>query len=47
MDEADSCHDLILLRNGRILAQGSPADLRARTGKMRMDEVFINLIEAA
>ena len=47
MDEADSCHDLILLRNGRILAQGSPADLRARTGKTRMDEVFINLIEAA
>ena len=45
MEEADSCHDLILLRNGRILAQGTPAVLRARTGKTRMDDVFINLIE--
>jgi len=47
MDEADSCHDLILLRNGRVLAQGTPAALRARTGKSRMDEVFIDLIEEA
>ena len=47
MDEADSCHDLILLRSGRVLAQGTPAALRARTGKSRMDEVFIDLIEEA
>ena len=47
MEEADSCHDLILLRNGRVLAQGTPTALRVRTGKSRMDEVFINLIEAA
>lgn len=47
MEEADSCHDLILLRDGRVLAQGTPAALRIRTGKSRMDEVFINLIEAA
>ena len=47
MDEADSCHDLILLRNGRVLAQGTPAALRARTGKSRMDDVFIDLIEEA
>ena len=44
MDEADSCHQLILLRDGRVLAQGTPEDLRARTGKKRMDEVFISLI---
>jgi len=44
MDEADSCHQLILLRDGRVLAQGTPAELRARTGKNRMDEVFISLI---
>ena len=46
MDEADSCHELILLRDGRVLAQGSPAELRARTGKNRMDEVFIALVSA-
>jgi len=44
MDEADSCYQLILLRDGRVLAQGTPAELRARTGKNRMDEVFISLI---
>ena len=44
MDEADSCQQLILLRNGEILAQGTPGELRARTGKGRMDDVFISLI---
>ena len=47
MDEADSCHELLLLRNGRTLAQGSPTELREMTGKSRMDEVFIALIGAA
>ena len=44
MDEADSCHQLILLRNGEVLAQGTPAELRTRTGESRMDDVFISLI---
>jgi len=44
MDEADSCHQLILLRNGEVLAQGTPAELRTRTGLSRMDDVFISLI---
>ena len=47
MDEADSCHELLLLRDGRTLAQGSPKELREMTGKSRMDEVFIALIGAA
>ena len=44
MDDADSCHQLILLRNGEVLAQGTPAELRTRTGESRMDDVFISLI---
>lgn len=44
MDEADSCHQLILLREGRVLAVGTPVQLREMTGKNRMDEVFISLI---
>ena len=44
MDEADSCNSLVLLRNGKTLAQGTPAELRERTQKQRMDEVFIALI---
>ena len=47
MDEADSCQQLILLRDGRVLAQGTPSQLREKTGKNRMDEVFISLIGAA
>jgi len=47
MDEADSCQDLILLRNGRVLARGTPIELRERTGKSRMEDVFIDLIEHA
>ncbi len=47
MDEAESCHQIILLREGAVLAQGSPSELRTRTGKKRMDEVFISLIGGA
>jgi ABC-2 type transport system ATP-binding protein len=47
MDEADSCQTLILLRDGRVLAEGTPAQLREKTGESRMDDVFISLIGAA
>jgi len=47
MDEADRCDTLLLLRDGALLATGSPGDLRARTGAEQMDEVFVRLIEAA
>ena len=44
MDEADSCEQLVLLRNGEVLAEGTPIELRAETGMHRMDDVFISLI---
>ena len=47
MDEADRCHDLLLLREGRLLAAGSPRELRERTGVEELDSVFLNLIEEA
>jgi ABC-2 type transport system ATP-binding protein len=34
-----------LLRSGRLLAQGTPAELRARTGAESLDDVFLRLIE--
>ena len=46
MDEAARCDDLILLRSGRVLATGTPADLRARAGASDLDQVFLRLIEA-
>jgi ABC-2 type transport system ATP-binding protein len=46
MDEADRCDELLLLRDGRLLDQGTPAALRARTGASSLDEAFLALIEA-
>ncbi len=45
MDEADRCERLVLLRAGRVVASGTPGELRATTGASAMDEVFLQLIE--
>ena len=45
MDEADRCDALLLLREGRLLAQATPAELRARTGVEQLDDVFLRLVE--
>ena len=45
MDEAERCDELLLLREGRLLATGSVADIRRRTGTDDMDEAFLRLIE--
>ena len=45
MDEADRCDELILLREGRVLAQSTPAAIRERTGARDLDAAFLKLIE--
>jgi ABC-2 type transport system ATP-binding protein len=47
MDEADRCDALLLLREGRLLAQATPAELRARTGADDLDAAFLRLVEQA
>ncbi|HXY81448.1 MAG TPA: ABC transporter ATP-binding protein [Gaiellaceae bacterium] len=47
MDEADRCDALLLLRDGRLLAEGTPAELRARTGVTQLDDVFLRLVDGA
>jgi ABC-2 type transport system ATP-binding protein len=47
MDEADRCDALLLLRDGRLLAQATPAELRGRTGADSLDEAFLRWIETA
>ena len=47
MDEAERCDELLLLRDGQLLATGTPQSLRERTGADGMDEAFLRLIEAA
>ena len=43
MDEADNCDELIFLRNGEVLAAGSPSDLKEKAGETLIEKVFIFL----
>jgi ABC-2 type transport system ATP-binding protein len=45
MDEADRCDRLLLIRGGRLLADATPDELRARTGTELLDNAFLRLIE--
>lgn len=45
MDEAERCDRLLLLRRGRLLADGRPADLLAATGTTTADAAFLALVE--
>jgi ABC-2 type transport system ATP-binding protein len=47
MDEADRCDELVLLREGRILATGTPDELRRRTGTTNLEDAFLELVEEA
>jgi ABC-2 type transport system ATP-binding protein len=44
MDEADRCDRLLLLREGRFIADDTPADLRASTGTANLEAAFLHLI---
>ena len=45
MDEADRCDRLLLLRDGRLLADATADELRARTGRSDLDGAFLALVE--
>jgi ABC-2 type transport system ATP-binding protein len=47
MDEAARCDDLLLLRQGRLLAAAPPDAIRARTGAADLEHAFLELVEAA
>lgn len=44
MDEADHCGDLLLMREGRLLARTTPRRLREETGCTSMEEAFLSVI---
>jgi ABC-2 type transport system ATP-binding protein len=46
MDEAERCTRLLLMRDGRLLTTGTPAELLARTGAADIEHAFIALVEA-
>jgi ABC-2 type transport system ATP-binding protein len=47
MDEADRCDELILIRDGWILAQSPPEELLRRTRADDLEDAFLELIEGA
>ncbi|MDT0477371.1 ABC transporter ATP-binding protein [Streptomyces sp. DSM 41014] len=47
MDEAERCHRLLLMRDGAILADGTPDALRARTGADTVEAAFLHLVDEA
>jgi ABC-2 type transport system ATP-binding protein len=46
MEEAEYCHRLALMYGGRIIALGTPADLKRAASVSTMEELFVHLIEA-
>ena len=44
MDEAGRCHRLLLIREGRLIADDTPAAIRAQAGTDDLDEAFLRLI---
>jgi ABC-2 type transport system ATP-binding protein len=47
MDEAARCHELVLMRSGRIIATGTPDQLLERTHSDELEDAFVALAEAA
>lgn len=44
MDEAERCDELLLIRNGKLLAQGSPKQLCEQTHTHSVEQSFLKLI---
>ncbi|TPG32142.1 ABC transporter ATP-binding protein [Mycolicibacterium hodleri] len=44
MDEADHCGELLLLREGHLLAHTTPTKLREDTGCQSLEEAFLSII---
>ena len=44
MDEATRCDRLLLMRDGEIIASGTPDELLARTGAQDMEGAFLALV---
>ena len=46
MDEAEHCEELLLIRDGQLLANGSPRELCERTGSKTVEDSFLKLVES-
>ncbi len=46
MLEAEECDRLILMHQGKIVGEGTPAELKKRTGLSSMEDIFVRLMGA-
>jgi ABC-2 type transport system ATP-binding protein len=44
MDEATRCDRLLLIRNGGVVADGTPSEILQETGAASMDQAFLTLV---
>lgn len=42
MDEAERCNNVAMVRDGSVIARGSPAELKRQTGKETMEQCFLH-----
>ncbi len=47
MDEAERCDRLLLMREGAIIADGSPAEIRHRAGAVDIEHAFLSVVGGA
>ena len=47
MDEADKCHELAMMRDGCLIAHGTPLQLRRKVGASSTEKAFIHYGEGA
>jgi ABC-2 type transport system ATP-binding protein len=47
MDEAERCDQLLLMRDGVILAHDTPAAIKERAGAADVESAFLSIVEAA
>ena len=45
MDEAERCDRLLLMREGRLVADDTPEELRRRTGASDLENAFLRIVE--
>ena len=45
MDEAERCHRLLLMREGQIIADGSPAEIKQQAGADSIDAAFLAIVK--
>jgi ABC-2 type transport system ATP-binding protein len=43
MDEAVNCDLIAMMRDGRIIAKGTPSEIMSRTGSPKLEEAFLKL----